>query len=673
MSSLLKTLFVTLLTGSLLVGGASVAPVAFAEVAQEQARTPDAPPVGDKPADPDDGREPTRPDLPDPVEDAAEDAADALEAEFPSPAELIKRMKQKQDERKQLLQVAHFDLTEPLAEKPADFSFFEIDQPLTARDLINRMREARQDEEVEAVLITLGAGAGVSLAQAQELREAMQALREADKRVFIYADTYDTVSYVLATGASDIALLEGGEIFIPGIGLETMFYAGMFQKVGVHADYVQVGEYKGAQEPFTRTEPTEELRGELDRLAHGLYEQVVTTISEARALEPAEVRTMIDGVMLGGVAAKERGFVDHLLDQDGLRGLMEDQLGREVDLLSDYGSPDAPKLDFSNPFAMLSSLNQPKEEETGPAVALIYAEGTIVDGSGEAGLLAQGSSVGSESMREIFRKALRDDRVKAVVIRIDSPGGSALASEVMWQAARRVAEEKPVIISIGGMAASGGYYLASAGEYIFADPVAIVGSIGVVGGKFVLSDLYGKLGLTTTSFTKGQNADLFSSSERFDEKQQDLVRRWMQRTYDQFTDRIMTTRGQKITDIDKVARGRIFLAADAVELGMIDELGGLNAALAHAAERGGLDPEDFRVQLMPEPKTLADLIRGEEIGATMPFRPTVQAAALGQALPPILALLPQAERELLQRQLTLAQLLQRRPVVLMSPYAITTR
>src|SRR4051812_12071214 len=171
-----------------------------------------------------------------------------------------------------------------------------------------------------------------------------------------------------------------------------------------------------------------------------------------------------------------------------------------------------------------------------------------------------GSSAGSDDLRKALRTAARDEDVKACVIRIDSPGGSALASEVIWQAARHVAEKKPLIISVGSMAASGGYYVASAGERIFAEPSSIVGSIGVVGGKFVTHDLFDKLGLSTETFSKGRNADLFSSSKPFDERQRKMVTQWMKQTYDQFTSRVMSTRGKKIKDIDDVARGRIFAA-----------------------------------------------------------------------------------------------------------------
>ena len=587
---------------------------------------------------------------------------------FPTPAELVARMSQLKKEEAERSKVAYFDLSEPLTERAAEFSLFG-DDATTLRSLLERMRQAREDKDVRAVLVTLGAEMEMNLAQAQEVRDALVELRRAGKKTFVYADSYDTIGYTVASGATDVCLLEGGEIMIPGIGIDTMFYKGTFDKVGVFADYVQVGEYKGAEEPYTRTEPSPELRDELTRLVDGMYDQIVDGISLSRSVSSAAVRELIDDTMVTAKVAKERGFVDHLLDQDGLRALLKDELSNDVSLLHEYGKPEREHLDFSNPWILLTQLARKPEPSGKPAVALIYAEGVIVDGEGEGGLLAEGG-VGSEKMRKTIRTALRDDNVKAIVVRIDSPGGSALASEVMWQALRRAAKEKPVVISIGSMAASGGYYLASAGDYVYADPSAIVGSIGVVGGKFVLKDLFEKVGLGTEAFSKGRNAQLFSSNARFTDRQKRMVRNWMQTTYDQFTQRVMSTRGEKIKDIDKVARGRIFLAKQAKELGMVDELGGTQAAIAHAAMRVSLEPGQYDVQVMPAPKTLADLILGGGGETAFPFKPNVNVTISADSL--LHALAPSA-RKLIGRHIQAAQLLQDRPVMLISPYVVTVK
>ncbi len=592
--------------------------------------------------------------------------------EFPSPAELMKKLKAEKDLKAKQGKVAFFDLSEAVEEKPADFSLFG-DGHLTTRTLIERLRQAKDDKNVKAILITLGES-GVNLSQAQEIRNGLLDLKKAGKPSFVYADSYDTVGYTIASGASDACMLEGGEIMLPGVGMETMFYKGLMDKVGVKADYVQIGEYKGADEEYTRTGPSDELKGELSRLTDALYEQIVEGISSSRNISRDIVKQTIDETILTGRDARNRGFIDHLVDQDGLRDLIAKKLGNEVALLNDYGAAPREGIDFSNPFGLLQSLTKrpTAPEAAKPAVALIYAEGVIQDGEVSASLLGGGDGIGSEDMRRALRIASRDDNIKAVVIRIDSPGGSALASEVMWQAVRRVAAKKPVIISVGSMAASGGYYLASAGDRIFADNTAIVGSIGVVGGKFVLKDLFEKLGLHTETFSRGRNAGLFSQNEPWTDRQRTMVTTWMKQTYDQFTQRVMSTREGKIKDIDAVARGRIFLARQAKELGMVDEIGGIDDALAYAAKRSDLESGQYDVKVLPAPKTLADYLNGtaaaEHDNAAFPFQPKVEIGADSI----LKALSPQLRKQL-GRELQMVQLLQERPVILVAPYTLTVK
>ena len=592
------------------------------------------------------------------------------EAKIGGAAELIRQMKAKQDAESKLLQVAHFDLDQPVVEKAPAFSLFgEGNGALTVHNLISRLHQARDDKKLRAVLITLG-NTGFSFSQAQEIRGALDELRKAGKRTFVYADAYDTAAYTAATGATDICILGGGEMMMPGVGLETMFYKGVFDKFGVTADYVQIGEYKGAEEPYTRSAPSDELRGELNKLVDSLYEQIIDGIAHERNLPKASVKSAIDEAIITAKSAKERNLVDHLVDEDGLRAMIKEELGGDINLVHDYGVVKHESLDLSNPLALFSMMSKKPEASNKPAIAMIHAAGVIVDGSAEEGLFGGGENIGSDNLRKAFRQAIRDDNIKAIVLRIDSPGGSALASEVMWQAARHAAESKPLIVSIGGMAASGGYYLASAGDYIFADSSAIVGSIGVVGGKFVVKDLFAKVGLTTEEFSRGKNAGLFSMNQPFTDRQRRMVTHWMRETYEQFTERVMTNRAGKIKDIDAVARGRIFIAKQAKDLGMVDELGGIEDAISHAAKEADLKPGEYDVRSVPAPRSLADFFGGGMDGpdAAMPFRPQIQLS-----LDSVLNTLSPSMRHLLTQQLQMVQLLQRRPVLLAAPFAITIR
>lgn len=606
------------------------------------------------------------------VRPSAETASGAKEAKsdekLPTPGELIKKLKAAEEENNKKSKVAFFDLaSRPIVEKPMGFSLFGDDGSMTLRSIIERLHQARDDKAIKGVLITVG-DSGINFSQAQELRNALRELTKAGKSTYVYSDSYETDTYIVASGAKHVCMLEGGEIMLPGVGLETTFYKGLFDRIGVKADYVQIGEYKGADESFTRTEASPELKGELTRLTDGLYQQIVDQIAAARNITKDQVKAMIDQTILSGEAAKEKGLIDDLTDEDGLRKLMSKDIGNDIDLVTDYGRNAREAESISSPMQLFSLLmKKPQPESSKPQVALVYAEGVITDGDGGDGLFSE-DGIGSNDMRKAMRLAIRDDNIKAVVIRIDSPGGSALASEVMWQAVRHAAEKKPVIISVGSMAASGGYYLASAGDKIFADPSAIVGSIGVVGGKFVFKGIYDFAGIHTETFSKGKNAGLFSSSEPWDDRQRELVTKWMEGTYKQFTQRVMKTRAGKIQDIDKVARGRIFLAKDAKALGMIDEIGGIDDAITYAAKDAGLEEGKYDVRTVPAPKSLADLLMGGGQDVAFPFKPKVQIGPdsfLGAA--------PAQMRKSLAHDMQLFQILNDRPVVLMAPYNVSIR
>jgi protease-4 len=588
---------------------------------------------------------------------------------FPTPGELIAKMRAMKKKTDSLPHVAYIDLQQPLVEKPADFSLFGEPDAKTVRSVLDRLNKARLDDKVKAVLVTLSAETQVSYAQAQEIRDALADITKAGKKTFVYADAYDTPTYTLASGASDVCLLEGGEVMMPGVGMEAMFARGLLDKVGVKADYIQIGEYKGADEEYTRKTASDELKSQLNKLTASLYGQIVDGIATHRKLSEDKVRAIIDEALLTAPVARQRGLIDHLIDQDGLRPLIAKKLGgKKIVLMEHYGEVERQEPDMSNPWALFAAMSRRPQPSGKPEIALIYVDGVITDGQGGQSMMG-GNSVGSDDLRSALRTAQRDDNVRAVVLRINSPGGSALASEVIWQAAMHVAEKKPLIVSVGAMAASGGYYIASAGQKIYADPAAIVGSIGVVGGKFVWSDLAQKLGISTETFSRGANADLFSSAKPFDDRQRTMVRNWMKQTYEQFTRRVMSTRGKKIKDIDQVARGRVFAAAEGRQVGLVDSIGGFDDAISNAAARAHLKPGSYEIRTLPQPRTIADMIWHNGDEAAFAFKPRIQLSAGGA----VLGAPDQATRHILGEQLQVLQLLQQRPVLLVSPCMVTIR
>lgn len=592
---------------------------------------------------------------------------------LPTPAELIEQIKARQKEAEALPKVAFIELSGEVSERPAPLSLFRGGGGETVlSQLLERLKSARENKDVRALVMTLGPDTQMGLSQACEIRDVLASFRKTGKRTFVYADSYNTVTYLLASGASDVVLLEGGELEMPGVGLQNQFYKGLLDKIGVKGDYVQIGEYKGAEEPFTRSEPSPELKEQMTKLADGLYTQLTKGIAEARQLPVAVVQQSIDEAIVPARAALDRKLVDHLSDRDSLRRLIEGELGtKQINVLTDYDDRARGDKDVSNPLQLFLQMARKAPPTTRDTIAVLYVQGTIVDGeSGGGGLpipgLSGGTQVGSETIRKTLREIGEDENVKAIVVRIDSPGGSALASEVMWQAVRRAARDRAVIVSVGDMAASGGYYLASAGDHIVAEPTSIVGSIGVVGGKFVLSGLFEKLGIGTQQYLKGRNADLYSSTSEWSERQRRLITNAMRRTYEQFTDRVMTTRRGKIADIDAVARGRIFVAAEASKLGMVDELGGLDTAIARAAEAAALDEGTYDLRSYPEPRGLSDLLGGLAAGGG-------SGGGRGDPSAGLLGLLPVDQRKVLGQQLGFLHLLSERPVILAAPVSVWVR
>src|SRR5579859_4349921 len=314
------------------------------------------------------------PDAPESKQDskAVKPSTQPAENEFPSAADLVRKMKQAQKKKDSQPKVAYFNLSKPVQEKPADFTLFGDDGALVLRNLLDRLRTAQKDKNVKAVLMTLGAQTQINFAQAQEIRDTLASIVKSGKPVYVYADGYDTPAFTMASGANHICMLEGGEMELPGVGMEVTFLKGLFDKIGVKADYVQIGEYKGADEEYTRTEASEELKGELNKLTDSLYNQIVDGISRSRNIPASKVKQLIDQTIITGKEAKEAGLVDVLTDQDGLRPLLNKELGSEVDLLNDFGRPAPQNVDLSSPFGLLSLLtkrSQPASDK--PSVAII--------------------------------------------------------------------------------------------------------------------------------------------------------------------------------------------------------------------------------------------------------------------------------------------------------------
>ena len=499
--------------------------------------------------------------------------------------------------------VAVFVLRGRLVERRAMEDMLGPEQPILYR-VVNRLDRARRDSKVGTVVLRFE-GVTAGWAQWGELRQAIERLRRAHKKVIVHFDSAGNGLYYTATAADHVVMSPGGTLWTIGLHMELTFFKGLLDKLGIDADLLQVGKYKGASEPFTRTGMSPEFRQSLGGLVTSLYREFLSGVGAGRKHPAKWVQTRVDeGPLLADQARKE-GLVDQVADFGTLMRTMKGALDWG------YGKKKAAGKSLTDLLALLQG-NQGGGVPSTPHVGLVYALGTVVLGRGNAGLFGMGQVVASTPMVKTLTELAKDDKVKAVVLRIDSPGGSALASELIWQAARRLAQRKPLIVSMGNVAASGGYYIASAARRIFAEPGTITGSIGVVGGKLVLSRLFDKVGITTEELNRGKYAGLFSSSRTFSPDERTIVGRMMKQTYQLFLKRVAAGRKVSPSMLGGVAQGRIWSGRAAKGVSLVDQVGGLYDALAEARKIGHLGA-GAEVAIYPRPKNWIQLI-GEKFG-----------------------------------------------------------
>ncbi len=446
------------------------------------------------------------------------------------------------------------------------------------RAVLRALHEAGADSHVRGVVVKLG-GSALPWATVQELRAAVRVFARSGKPIVAWAESLGeggngTADYVLASGCTEIWLQPSGEVGLLGVAAETTFLRGALDKAGIEPQLDKRHEYKSAADRIMNTSFTPEHREALDRVAASTWEGAVAAIAEGRRLSVERVRELADAAPLSAVAARDAGLVDRLGYRDEVYANLRNRVGVDVHLLfADRWSP--PR----KPTAMLRRWQ--------PTVALVDARGEISTGRSSGGL--RGAQLGSDTVCAALRAARRNEHVAAVVMRVDSPGGSAVASDTIWREVVLTRDSgKPVVVSMGSLAGSGGYYIACAADVIVAQPATITGSIGVLGGKVVLAELMQRLGLGFGSVEHGRNARMYSLREGFSDAQRERLGEMLDRVYAEFVQKVASGRSMTVEAVDVVARGRIWSGADAAGIGLVDTLGGLRDALDIARQRAGL-------------------------------------------------------------------------------------
>lgn len=504
--------------------------------------------------------------------------------------------------------VGWFELKGAPLQRPDPFAWLKEDdaQP-TLRDIVVIFETAAKRDDIDAVVIRLREPK-LAMSQIEEIGAAIAQVRAAGKTVHLFTEIYGPSELMLGSYVDEVIMQSGGAATLPGLYMEEMFLADTLSMIGVKADMVQVGDYKGAAEMMSNSAPSKEWDQNISQLLDSMYSQMRSKFTNGRGFTEAELdKVMEDGWLMTDAEAVRLGLIDAAIDRLDLDAHLEKRLGDfdyEMDIAPRSG---AAGLDTSNPFALFGALmKEPDRKLRRDTIALVHIDGAIVDGESSEGGLMGGANVGSLTIREALKEIEDEDKVKGVIIRIDSPGGSAIASESIWLGVKSLAQHKPVWVSIGSMAASGGYYIAVSGDRIYVNPSSIVGSIGVVGGKYVMGGLYDKLNVNIVARARGPRADLNSTVQPWSEAQRAMVRDRMSQIYDLFVSRV--EQGRDDIDIAKTAEGRLFTGDKAIGLKMADKIGGLTTAIVDMAAETGLSEGHYDVVSYPGPKGFAEMI-----------------------------------------------------------------
>ena len=531
------------------------------------------------------------------------------------------------DERAAKPTIAVFTFGGTITEAPAadDFPFASPGESF--HSLLRRLKKVKSDDKVKAVVM-LVSGTSLGVSQIEEVRQVLDDIKAAGKEVLAHADDVSMRGYVLLSGASRISVVPTGDIWINGMYGESLHLRGLLDLLGVQPDFTTCGDYKSAAEMFMRKTPSPQAQENLDWLIDGIFETQLKLISSGRKVDVAKVREWIDRGVYSAERAKEAGIIDQVqYRQDFVAGL-KTKYGETVVFDKRYGKTKSLEIDLSSPLGILQFygelLSGPKKKPVSESsVAIVYVEGPILPGASDpSGFpLSTGGIAYSTPIAKALDEAAADEKIKAVVLRVDSPGGSAVASEIILNATKRVAAKKPLVVSMGNVAGSGGYYVACGTKTIFADTSTITGSIGVVAGKLATAKMWEKVGINWTPIRRGANAGMLDSGDVFTKEQRDVLQGWMDEIYGVFKGHVMAIRGEKLAkQIDELAGGRVYTGKQALALGLVDQLGGLEDALAFAAQEAKITEYDIRV--LPQPKSfievlLSDLQDGDQDEKTL--------------------------------------------------------
>lgn len=531
-----------------------------------------------------------------------------------------------------------------------------IEQQQSFSSLLTQLRKAKADKRIGAVLLDIDFS-GLGWGKADEFRAAVKDFRSSGKPIYAYAELGTNKEYYLASAAEKVFMPPTGDIYITGFAANAMFYRGSLDKLGIEPDVIQIGKYKNAPDAYTRKEMSEGQREVLNAVLDDLYGRLVASIAEDRKLTEEKVRELIDNAPYNAIKATENGLIDGAKYRDQVYDELHERLG--------YKKEDKLRVIGAGAYREVPSESLGLND--GERLAVIYASGAI--SSGKSNNSPFGSqSIGSDTMVQAVKRAAEDESIKAIVIRVDSPGGSALASDIIWHAIEKAKEKKPVVVSMSDVAASGGYYIACNANKIVAEPSTITGSIGVFLGKPVLKGFYDWIGVSNEYVLRGKNAGIFRETEKWTEDERAKFQEQANSIYyDNFVPKVAKGREMDPEKVDSIGQGRVWTGKQAKENGLIDEFGGLEKAIEIAKSLAKLPADkDVRRVVLPEPESLFDRIFGRAEDTTF------SRTADQRAQEALIRSLPEDVRRSL-RYAALFDRMKRGEAMMMLPYELEIR
>ena len=483
-------------------------------------------------------------------------------------------------------QITELELEEPLAEilPTAD------NESIGLIELRDAIRHAKDDEKIKGIYLNAPA-IGAAFSTLDEIRKAIEDFKASGKWVISYSDSYTEGGYYVSTAADKVYMNPTGSVELNGLAIEMQYFKKLFDKLEIKPEVFRVGDFKAAVEPFLRDDMSDENRLQLTEMINGIYGHMTSELAKSRNLPAERVKEIADKMLVRNSAqAVEFGLIDSLYYDDQIKDEIRNKLGLD------------PKR--SIPFVKYSDYRKSFEVQAGTSkneIAVIVADGEIVPGRSEAS-----GVVGGATIRDQIRRARTSDRVKAIVIRVNSPGGAFVAADEMWREVYLASKEKPVIGSMGDYAASGGYYLSMACDTIVAQPNTITGSIGVFSVLFDLSDFMGnKLGITSEQVKTGEIGDLVTVTRPLTQQEKDIWQKQTDEVYEIFTSKAAQGRNMSQDDIKKVASGRVWTGTQALDKGLVDVLGSFDDAVKIAADKAGLG-DDYKLKFYPKQKSFIE-------------------------------------------------------------------